>query len=493
MREMIVDLFAGGGGASFGIEQALGVPVDLAVNHDEEAIRMHWLNHPHTRHRREDVWAVDPVEATAGQPVGLLWASPDCTHFSRAKGGKPVERKTRSLAWVVVRWARAVRPRLICLENVPEFQEWGPLTAEQRPCPKRKGRTWNLWCNQLRALGYSVESRVLKACDYGAPTIRRRLFVIARCDGRPIIWPNPSHGPGLMAYRTAAECIDWSLPCPSIFLTSAQARRCGVRRPLAENTLRRIARGLRKFVIECEEPFLIGIDNKSSSSAEWSLAEPLRTITRENRFALISPHLSKYHGPKGGETRGQDCRDPLATADTSNRFALVAAFLAKYYGGATGSSAESPLGTVTAVDHNALVAAHLTKFYGTGVGAAMDSPVPTITGGGQHIGHVQAFLLKYYGTAVGQPLNTPLHTITAKDRLGLVAVRGEAYRIVDIGLRMLKPKELMLAQGFDADYVLTGTQSAQVARLGNSVPPPIARAIVAANVRLAETKQEAMA
>jgi len=450
MKELIIDLFAGGGGASTGIEQALGVPVDIAINHDPEAIEMHKANHPDTKHFIEDVFKVNPLEVTSGRPVGLLWASPDCTHFSRAKGGKPVKKEIRSLAWVVVHWAQPVKPRVIILENVPEFKTWGPLGDDNRPDPKKIGKTFNLWSNQLRGLGYNLDFRELSACDYGAPTIRKRFFMIARCDGQPITWPDPTHGEpgnlfGLEPYRTAAECIDWSIPCPSIFER---------KKPLAENTLKRIAKGLRKFVVETSDPFVIGIDHKSSNSAQWPIDSPLRTITKENRFAVVAPFLSKYHGQRADETRGQKVNQPLKTQDTSNRFALVSAFL--------------------------------TKFYGTSIGSDMRKPVPTVTATGQHLGEVRAFLVKYYGCGIGQSVNDPMHTVTVKDRLGLVTVAGEQYQIADIGLRMLAPHELMKAHAFPDNYVLVGTKTNQVAKVGNSVCPPMAKALVSANVKLEE-------
>ncbi len=593
MREMIVDVFAGGGGASLGIQMALGVSPDLAINHDPDALAMHAFNHPDTEHGCADVWTVDPRKATKGRPVGLAWFSPDCTHFSRAKGGQPVQKKIRSLAWVVVKWAKAVRPRIIILENVPEFREWGPLKRRRvrtdkryddgtkkgkwayYPDPDKKGMTWNLWCNQLRGLGYKLESRTLRACDYGAPTIRKRLFVIARCDGQSIVWPEPTHGETgglfpLKPYRTAAECIDWTRPCPSIFLSREEAKKLNVRRPLSEKTLRRIALGINRFVLDNPKPFIVRCAHgeASASGNRWgqgshSIDEPLPTITGSKDFALVAPTLqnlthggrsepvesplrtvtganrgekavvaatliqtgygeregqaprvpgidkplgtvvgtgkhalmaaclTKYHGLKGNEARGQEMTDPAQTVDTSNRFALVGAFLQKYFSGVVGSDLRSPTPTVTAIDHNALVAAHLTKLYGTAVGSDAREPMPTVTGGGQHIGQVQAFLLKYYATTVGQSCKEPMHTVTSKDRLGLVTVLGEPYLIADIGLRMLTPRELARAQGFPDTYKLTGTKTNQVSKIGNSVCPPLAAALVKANVQLREVELRA--
>jgi len=486
-REIVIDLFAGGGGASCGIEQALGVDVDEAVNHNPEAIEMHAANHKNTNHHIDDVFEVNPYKTANGRPVGLLWASPDCTHHSRAKGGKPVSKKIRGLAWVVVKWAKAIRPRVIMLENVPEFKEWGPLDENGRPDKSKKGKTFNLWSNQLRALGYEFQCRVLSACDYGAPTIRKRLFMITRCDGQPIVWPEPTHGEpgnlfGLAAYRTAAECIDWSIPCPSIFER---------KKPLVDNTLRRIARGIQKYVIETSDPFIIGIDNKSSKTGNaWNIKEPLKTIVKENRFALVAPTLAQigYGERKGQAPRVMAIKKPLGTVVSSGKHALVAAFLSKYYTGVVGASLNEPVPTVTGIDHNALIATHLTKFYGTSVGSDMRLPVPTVTATGQHIGEVRAFMIKYYGTNVGHGMKEPMHTVTTKDRLGLVTVAGQKYQIADIGLRMLSPRELALAQGFDRDYILTGTKTSQVAKIGNSVCPPIAKALVAANIKLKVVK-----
>jgi DNA (cytosine-5)-methyltransferase 1 len=496
MRELIIDNFAGGGGASCGIESALGVPVDIAIDHDRAAIEMHMANHPNTKHLCEDIRTVNPPEVTEGRPVGLAWFSPDCTHFSRAKGGRPVDKKIRGLAWVVIRWARLVKPRVIVLENVSEFQEWGPLTEDNRPCKKRKGKTFTFWVNQLRGLGYDVEWKELIAADYGAPTIRKRLFLIARCDGQPIVWPKATHGPGLKPYRAAAECIDFSLPCPSIFLTEEQVKKLkpNIRRPLKENTMRRIAKGLRRYVIEAKEPFVIAVD-QSGSNGDCSppASQPLRTITKENRFTAVVPYMSEYHGPKSEtKVRGGRCDDPIETIDTQNRFALVSAFLSKYYTCSNPcGSLKNPAPTVTAIDHNALVATHLTEFYGTNIGSDMKNPVPTVTGSDQHIGQVRAFLVKYYGTNVGHSLKDPCHTVTAKHRLGLITVAGYEYRIADIGLRMLQPRELARAQGFPDSYVLTGTKTSQVAKIGNSVCPPIAMAVVKANVELHDIKLKA--
>lgn len=481
--EMVVDLFAGGGGASTGIEQAIGRHVDVAVNHDPEAVSLHEANHPQTRHFVSDVFEVDPVAVTNGQPVGLLWASPDCKHFSKAKGGKPVSKKIRSLAWVVVKWAKLVRPRVICLENVEEFQTWGPLAKDGRPCPQRKGRTFQRWVAQLRNLGYQVEWRELRACDFGAPTIRKRLFLVARRDGLPIAWPQPTHGAPdslpvrqrrLKPWRTAAECIDWSIPAPSIFERD---------RPLADATLRRIAHGIKRYIIDTAEPYIvrIGHTGHGESGKIRSTNEPLSTITTKAEHLLASPTLIQAgYGERDGQApRVPGLDKPLGTVVAGGiKHALVAAFLAKHYTGVVGTELKDPLGTVTTVDHHSLVAANLTQ--------------------GAHHGEVRALLLKYYGTDQDPRLDEPLHTVTTKDRFGVVTVHGQDYLIADIGMRMLQPRELYRAQGFPSSYIIDRgadgralPKDAQVRMCGNSVCPPLAKAIVAANYGERQTLQAA--
>jgi DNA (cytosine-5)-methyltransferase 1 len=524
--ELVVDNFAGGGGASTGIERALGRPVDVAINHDPEAIAMHRINHPGTTHYCESVFKVDPIEITGNQPVGLAWFSPDCTHHSKAKGGAPRSPRVRGLAWVVIRWARRVKPRVIMLENVEEFQDWGPLLEDGKPCPQRRGKTFTLWLNQLRRFGYQVEHRELRACDYGAPTTRKRLFVIARRDGLPIVWPKPTHGPGLLPYRTAAECIDWTLPCPSIFERT---------RPLAENTLRRIARGVMKYVVNSASPFIVPLTHTGDARVH-PIDEPVRTLTTANggELALCAPTLVQVgYGERDGQApRVPGLDKPLGTVVAGGgKHALVAAFLAKHYGGneTPGSSLGRGMDTITTQDHHALVAAHLAKFRGDSPGTAADSPVPTITAGprenpagaahalglvattiaklrgtntgqpsdeplqtisagGTHFAEVRALLLKFYGTEQDPRLTEPMHTVTTKDRFGLVTVHGEPYAIVDIGMRMLQPRELYRAQGFPEDYVIEFEHNgrplpkhAQVRMCGNSVCPPIATALIRAN------------
>lgn len=544
MRGLIIDNFAGGGGASTGIEMAIGRSVDIAINHDPDAIAMHTANHPGTLHYCESVFDVDPLQATAGRPVDLCWLSPDCTHFSKAKGSKPVSKFIRGLGWIAVRWALKVRPKALMLENVEEYQTWGPLVADDEgnhfPCPDRKGETFKAFvailstgiaadhpalaecCEVLgitdpapliKGLGYKVEWRELRACDYGAPTIRKRLFMVARCDGRPIVWPKPTHGKpdikevksGLLKpYRTAAECIDWSIPCPSIF---------GRKKPLADATMKRIAKGLVRYVIEAEKPFIVEgqftpfITEHANASNQRNMPadEPLRTICAQvkgGHFAVVAPVIARQFGKPIGH--GADEPSATITAGGGGKSQLVAAFLAKHYGGnytGPGADVTDPLPTVTSVDHNALVTSHLVKLRGTCQdGQPVSEPAPTITAGGNHVGEVRAFLLKYYGNEQdGCELQDPLHTITGRDRFGLVTVNGVDHVIVDIGMRMLQPHELFKAQGFPEDYIIDRdasgkpmTKTAQVGRCGNSVPPPLAEALVRANLpELCTREQEA--
>ena len=547
-NEIVVDNFAGGGGASTGIEMALGRSPEIAINHDPDAISMHTVNHPTTEHYCESVWDIVPRDVVAGRPVGLVWLSPDCKHFSKAKGSTPVSKKIRGLAWVTMRWAATVRPRVIMLENVEEFQTWGPLLIDAegnaRPDPAKKGRTFNSFINALRRQGYKVEWRELRACDYGTPTIRKRLFLIARRDGAPIVWPKPTHGDPastevksgkLLPWRTAADIIDWSIPCPSIFLTQEEAKAQGlkVKRPLAEATMRRIAKGVERFVIDVAEPFIVKCNHTSNRTVYdafrgQGLHEPLQTVTAAPGFALVQPQLAPFiteHANashqrnmpadeplrticaevKGGHfalvapviarqfgnSVGQSVEDPLGTVMAkADKSQLVTAFLAKHYTGVVGAELTQPLPTVTTVDHNALVTSHLVKLRGTCQhGQPVTEPMPTITAGGLHIGEVRAFLLKYYGTDSTIPCSEPLHTVTTRDRFGLVTVRGEDYQIVDIGMRMLEPHELFPAQGFLDTYVIDRdangkkfTKAAQVARCGNAVCPPVAAALVRANL-----------
>jgi DNA (cytosine-5)-methyltransferase 1 len=492
MRDLnVVDLFAGGGGASTGIEWA-GGHVAVAVNHDPEAVAMHAANHPDTEHHCKSVFDVAPFRP-GGREIDLLWASPDCTHHSRAKGGKPCDSGRRDLAWVVVDWAREVLPTMIALENVPEFLGWGPLYASDhedeslrdRPIPERKGETFREFVGALEGLGYAVDWRPLRACDYGTPTTRDRLYLVARRDGVAPRWPEPSHGPGrARPWRTAGEVIDWSIPCPSIF---------DRRRPLAEATQRRIAEGLRRFVFETASPFLVTLTH---GGRIHDTAEPMRTITAAHRGerAICVPSLIQTgYGERPGQApRALDLGRPLGTVVACGaKHALISAFLAKHYTGVVGHTPDRPLGTVTAIDHHAIVAASLTKFYGTSSAASLDDPAPTVTAKGNHLA-VAAFVLKYYGEgSQHSTIGEPLHTIVTKARHGLVQVEleGESYALTDIGMRMLTPRELAAAQGFPDSYELTGSKTSQIARIGNSVCPQVAEAIVRANLgwRLSES------
>ena len=517
MHEIVVDNFAGGGGASTGIEIAIGRSVDIAINHDPAAIAMHRANHPKTEHYTEDVWKVDPVLACAGRPVALAWFSPDCKHHSKAKGGKPVSKKIRGLAWVAIKWAKAVRPRVIMLENVEEFQDWGRLDENSRPDPRYKGETFRRFVRQLEMLGYHVEYRLLRACDYGAPTIRRRFFLIARCDGKPIVWPDTTHADpnGLEVsagvkepWVPVADVLDFSLPCPSIFASSDEImEQYGIRaiRPLSDNTMKRIARGLKKFVLNNPNPFIIQqpeqmtapcmmCNNENAGGSD--VRDPVGTITTGGHHMLISPTMIQmgYGEANGQKPRILNMGKPLGTITSQgNKFGLVSAFISKFYGGGNtnpASDMQEPLPTVTAVDHNAVCAAYVTQFNNHCEGQTVNEPLNTITAKVNHFGEVMAFLVKYYGNGDNAvSCEDPAPTITAKDRMGLVTVHGQDYQIIDIGLRMLTPRELFDAQGFPHDYIIDTDadgncypKSEQVARCGNAVCPPIPTALVRANL-----------
>lgn len=493
---LIVDLFAGGGGASTGIEAALGRSVDVAINHDRVAIAVHAANHPETEHWTSDLWSVQPENVVRGRHVRLLWASPDCRHFSNAKGDVPTNPKVRALASLVIRWAEKVRPDVILLENVIEFRTWGPLDRNRKPIKSRKGENWEKWLRHLRRRGYVVEHRILDASEYGAPTRRRRLFVVARCDGQPISWPTPTHGAGRIPLRTAADCIDWSLPCPSIF---------GRRRPLVEKTLWRIAQGLKRFVFDNPRPFILKVNHGRWEPRHESIDAPLSVVTATERgHALVAPTLqqSGYGERPGQRARVPGLHKPIGALVNGQKHALVAAYLARYFGdplrsdggGGVVSGAElgQPLPTVTARDHHALAAVALAKFRGTDPSqpgsCPVDAPLPTVTGGGIHVAEVRAFLTAYYGSdgTTGQQLTEPLRTITARHRLGLVTVSGVEYQVTDIGFRMLEPPELLRAQfgAYAAEYDLgpATTKKDQIRLIGNSVCPEVAEALVRANM-----------
>ena len=542
-EEMIIDNFAGGGGASTGIELATGRAVDAAINHDPDAILMHQTNHPQTRHYCESVWDVDPWEVTRGRPVGLAWFSPDCKHFSKAKGSKPVDRNIRGLAWIVLKWAGTVKPRVIILENVEEFQTWGPV-RKGKPMKSRRGETFRKWKEQLQALGYEIDHRELVAADYGAPTIRKRFFLIARCDGKPIIWAERTHAPKdseevkngkCKPWRGAAEIIDWTIPCPSIFDTTDEIKeKYGIRavRPLAVNTRKRIARGIEKFVLQNKEPFIVPIgygERKGQAPRVHDINEPLSTVVGSGKQYLAMPSLIQYHTEQSERVRGQGMDEPIMTLDAANRYGLSVAYLAEYFqngrpldvnsplhtsttkdreclcmahmekffsGGYTGngSDANTPLGTVTAVDHNGLVETFISKFYKTGIGQKPDEPLHTVTTSAGHFGIVTVKMSRsemnlHHWNEVRELLNAYCGYAIAADEILLLDVNGTLYFISDIGLRMLTPRELYAANGFPPDYIIdhdyTGKaygKTKQVARCGNAVPPPFAEALVRANL-----------
>jgi len=473
--ELVVDNFAGGGGASTGIEMATGWSVDIAINHDPMAIAQHKVNHPDTKHYCESVWDVNPKEVCAGHPVALAWFSPDCKHFSKAKGGKPKDKNIRGLAWVALRWAALVRPRVIMLENVEEFKTWGPLNRRHRPIKAKQGVTFKQFVSQLENLGYKVEFNELVAADYGTPTMRKRFFLIARCDAKPIVWSEPEYGPrdseavktGLLKpYIGAHTQIDFSLPCPSIFDTKEEIKeKYGIRaqRPLAEKTMQRIARGLKKFVIDSPEPFIVPIGYG------------------ERR---------EYHSETAnGEVRGQQVQEPIMTVDGSNRYGMVCAFIQQYFSeGYSNISTDSENAHTTVMDRN-ICANYIVQMNNNCDGRDITEPIPTITAGDGHFGEVRAFLVKYYGQGTGQDPKEPLDTITSNDRFGLVAIKNQDYAIIDIGLRMLEPKELYGCQGFPDDYIIDQDgdgkpypRTEQVKRCGNAVCPPIPAALVRANL-----------
>ncbi|SEI91247.1 DNA (cytosine-5)-methyltransferase 1 [Azotobacter beijerinckii] len=554
--KIVVDLFAGGGGASTGIEQALGRPVDVAINHDPDAVSMHTLNHPHARHYLSDVYEVCPHEATGGRPVGLLHASPDCTHHSQARAGQPRSRKIRALAWVVIKWVGSLAkvgraPRVITLENVEQMLQWGPLVAKRCaktghvvkvdgsvatpgervpvseqylvPDTRHRGRNWQHFVGALRSLGYAVQWRTLCAADYGAPTTRTRLFLVARRDGVPIRWPEPTHAAkpkrGQKRWRAAAECIDWSIPCPSIFLSAEDGKAAGVRRPLAEKTMQRLAKGVQKFVINSHNPFIapdgafVHLAAMAQNVTGIDPREPLPTVLAgaARFFAVkceVAPLIAKVNHTGYNQFRGQSVEEPLQTVTSENGYALAVAYLAQQNGGFNETPGHSPTRPMTTITNTGsqqqLVTASLMILRKSCVGRELTEPVPVITAGAEHHAlvactlspdveagalRVAAFLTKYYGQGDGQDLRNPLHTITTKDRLALVTVtvRGTPYVIVDIGMRMLTPAELYAAQGFPSGYIFNRghggrifTKKAQVRFVGNSVSPPPERAVVAA-------------
>ncbi|ASP90776.1 DNA cytosine methyltransferase [Sinorhizobium meliloti] len=604
---LIVDSFAGGGGASTGIEMALGRSPDIAINHNPEALALHAANHPETHHLSENVYRVDPLDHLKGKDIGLAWFSPDCKHFSKAKGGKPVERNIRDLCWIIPGWIERIqksggRVDVVIMENVEEFKDYGPLVATDRglmPDPERRGENFEKWCKKLRRLGGKIEFRELRACDYGAPTIRKRLFVIIRFDGEPIVWPEPTHGkpedPDVISgkklpWRTAAECIDWSLPCPSIFDTSVEIwakHQLRAVRPLADATMARVARGMKRYVLDAERPFLVqtGYGERAGQAPRaMSVDDPLGTAVAGGiKHAVVAPSVIRFNT---GAT-GQDAREPLSTV-TANGFikrpggaaplgviapvltaaqhggkvrsiedpthtiaasrkdqnGVAVAFMAQHnndsrrIGGVNpGRAADEPLSTATqSGSQQGIVSAFVARQFGTSTGHSLEGPSATVMAdGGGKSQLVMPYLQAYYGTGDGQHETEPMRTVTTKDRHGhveaticvppfteaqadrarqvasfmrahgfwddrelvTVEILGETFVIVDIGMRMLTPRELFNAQGFPSDYIIDGawnyqadgagpvwhefSKSVQVSCVGNSVSPPVACALVSAN------------
>lgn len=571
--EIIVDNFAGGGGASTGIELAAGRPVDIAINHDPDAILLHKTNHPYTEHLQASVWDVDPVEVCRGRPVGLAWFSPDCKHFSKAKGAALVDRNIRGLAWIVLRWAALVRPRVIMLENVEEFQTWGPV-RNGKPVKAKAGQTFHKWKQQLTGLGYKIEHRELVAADYGAPTTRKRFVLVARCDGRPIVWPERTHAPRdsedvhsgkLLPWRSAAEIIDWGIPAYSIFDSRQDIlEKYGVKavRPLADNTMRRIIRGVDKFTIRSGHPFIVQC-NHGGDGHTRGVVDPVNTVTGKYTGGLCEPivapftfsntggsvgdsasgpvhtirtaggqilsaaNLIQYHTEQTEAVRASGVGTPIQTVDASNRYGLTTAQLVEYFGNGQPIDVQKPTHTVTSHDREAVVCAHISKYYGGVVGADISEPLPTVTAI-DHNAVTAAHIVEFKGQDIGQSATAPLRTITAsagefascqvllakagglelgrwplirellnqycsydlgEDDVLLLVINGTAYYIADITLRMLTPRELYNAMGFPSDYIIERDykgnaygKTKQVARCGNAVCPPLAEAMVRANL-----------
>ena len=507
LDEIIVDNFAGGGGASTGIELACGRPVTIAINHDPDAILLHRTNHPYTEHLQASVWDVDPVEVCKGRPVGLAWFSPDCKHFSKAKGAALVDRNIRGLAWIVLRWAGTVRPRVIMLENVEEFQTWGPV-RKGKPVKAKAGQTFLRWKQQLSALGYKIEHRELVAADYGAPTTRKRFVLVARCDGKPIVWPEQTHAPidskrvkagKLLPWRSAAEIIDWTVPGYSIFATRQEIwERYGVKavRPLADNTMRRVIRGVDKFTIRSGKPFIAPFTfSNTGGSVGADAGNPVHTIRTAGGQILSAANLIQYHTEQTEAVRASGLGKPIQTVDASNRYGLACANLVEYYTGGRPLNIRDPLHTVTAHDREALTAAHIVEFKGQDIGQSADKPLRTITASAGEFADCRAVLVKAEGGDLGHwpeiraLLNRYCGYQLEDDEVILLVIRGVAYYIADITLRMLIPRELYNAMGFPRDYIIHRDylgnaygKTKQVARCGNAVCPPLAEAMVRANL-----------
>lgn len=475
---LIIDCFAGGGGASVGIEMALGRQVDIAVNHDPDAILTHKTNHPDTLHLTEDIFKVDLQKYVKGRHVSLMWASPDCTSHSKAKGGKPRKHGLRILPWAVYKHAKAILPDVIIMENVEEIQQWGPLDTAGHPILERKGEDYKKFITAMKSLGYAFDSRELVAADYGAPTTRKRWYAVFRRDGRQIVWPEPTHSKGgmygLEPWEPIYKYLDLWDPGKSIF---------GRKKPLAKNTMNRIARGLEKFVFNCPEPFLVQVNHGGDNFRGQSTHDPMPTITQKHGFGIVTPLMIQYHSEttKNG-VRGQQVTEPIQTIDTSNRYGLVMSYMTKFYKSGTGQDLKEPIHTITTSPGHFGTVSIITTDWKELREAGIDEETA------QRCTWVSQFIMEYYGCGTGQNLKEPLHTIVTKDRFALITVLGDEYVILDIYLRMLNPEELKLGQGFPKDYIIdrdyNGNKypvSKQVARIGNSVVPIMAQKLVEAN------------
>lgn len=475
-NNLIIDCFAGGGGASVGIEMALGRQVDIAINHDPEAIRMHKANHPDTIHLTEDIFKVDLQKYVKGRKVALMWASPDCTSHSKAKGGQPRKRGLRILPWAVYKHAKQILPEVIIMENVEEIQQWGPLDEKGHPIKERQGEDYLKFITAMKSLGYMFDSRELVAADYGAPTTRKRWYAIFRRDGKDIAWPKQTHSKngqdGFLPWEPIWKYLDLQDFGNSIF---------GRKKPLADKTMNRIARGMEKFVFHSPEPFIVQVNHGGDCFRGQSIYNPLPTITSKHGYGIVTPLLIQYHSETTNSgVRGQKVTEPIQTIDTSNRYGLVLPFLTKFYKSGTGQSVLEPIHTITtSPGHFGQISVHAVP-----VDDLKDYPSETL----QKATWVSQFIMEYYGTGIGQQLQEPLHTIVTKDRFALITVMGDSYAILDIYLRMLNPEELKLGQGFPEDYILdhdiTGkkiSKAGQVARIGNSVVPLMAKKMVLAN------------
>lgn len=481
-RDLLIDAFAGGGGVSVGIEMALGRPVDIAVNHDPDAILMHKTNHPKTLHLTEDIFKVDLKKYVHGQHVALMWASPDCTSHSKAKGGKPREKGLRILPWAVYKHAKAILPDVIIMENVEEIQQWGPLDKDGHPIKERRGEDYKKFITAMKSLGYAFDCRELVAADYGAPTTRKRWYAVFRRDGRDIVWPEQTHSKGgangLKPWEPIWKYLDLNDFGKSIF---------GRKKPLAENTMRRIARGLEKFVFNSAEPFIVPIgygERKGQLPRVNSVNDPIGTIVASgNKHYLCTPVLIQYHSETTQNgVRGQQVTEPVQTIDTSNRYGLVMSYLTKFYKSGSGQSLYEPIHTITTSPGHFGIVSILAVDWKELMKAGADEETA------QKCTRVSQFIIEYYGTGTGQSLTDPLHTIVTKDKFALITVLGNEYVILDIFLRMLNPEELKRGQGFPADYIIDRDYrwkpypiAKQVARIGNSVVPIMAQKLVEAN------------